>query len=78
LFTETVRVCLLSNAFHQPKAGLREGPTGQLLRAPNYKTRYDVTEINGNIVLAHSGFAHTKEFHRKFKAMWAPALTNIG
>ena len=30
------------------------------------------------MMLAHSGFANAKEFLRKFSAIWARALTNIG
>ena len=60
------------------RANQRSGPVGQLPGAPNYKGRYDVTEIIGNMVLVHSGFSHAENLPRKISAIWAHACKWVG
>jgi len=60
------------------RANQKSGPAGQLPGALNYKGRYDVTRIIGNMVLVHSGFSHDEDLPRKIYVVWAYACKWVG
>ena len=59
------------------RAELRGEPAGYLQDVPTYKGRQDVTRINGNIMLVHSGFPNAKELLRTLSIILTYTLKNV-
>jgi len=57
--------------------GLTGRPAKQLPGGPNYKGRYDVTAMVGNVVLVNSGFHKRINFSGNYLQMWQVPSENL-